>query len=113
MFSVVGCLILPWLAARIGRRRTLALLFALMFCGIFGIFGWGYHAHSMTASFAFIPVLGPGSADSVVFTVWLPDQYPTEIRAAAFAFCTTISRFAVAAATFLVGDAIVAANTIG
>jgi cyanate permease len=39
MFSVVGCLILPWLAARIGRRRTLALLFALMFCGIFGIFG--------------------------------------------------------------------------
>jgi len=110
---VVGCLIVPRLAASIGRRHTLALLFALMFCGIVGIFGWGYYAHSMMTSFAFIPILGLGGADFAVFTVWLPEQYPTEIRATAFAFCTTISRFAAAAATFLVGHAIAAADTIG
>jgi MFS family permease len=113
IFTFVGCLIVPWLADRIGRRNTLALLFALMFCGIAGAFGWGYYAHSMTAFFAFIPIVGLGGADFAVFTVWLPEQYPTEIRATAFAFCTTISRFAAAAATLLVGHAIAEAGTIG
>lgn len=113
VFSVIGCLVVPWLADRIGRRRTLALLFALMFFGIVGTFGWGYYTHSIAASFAFIPILGIGGADFAVFTVWLPEQYPTEIRATAFAFCTTISRFAAAGATFLVGHAIARAGTIG
>ena len=48
-----------------------------------------------------------------MFTVWLPEQYPTEIRATAFAFCTTMSRFVAAAGTFLIGAAIAAAHTVG
>jgi hypothetical protein len=85
-----------------------------MFLGIVGSFGWGYYyAHSMISFFAFIPIVGLGGADFAVFTVWLPEQYPTEIRATAFAFCTTISRFAAAAATILVGHTIAKAGTIG
>lgn len=84
-----------------------------MIVGIAGGFGWGYYAGSMLAFFAFIPILGIGGGNFAVFTVWLPEQYPTEIRATAFAFCTTMSRFVAAAGTFLVGYAIAEAGTIG
>lgn len=113
VLSIVGCLIVPWLGQRLGRRSTLALLFVLMIVGIAGGYGWGYYAHSSAAFFAFIPILGIGSADFAVFTVWLPEQYSTEVRATAFAFCTTMSRFIAAAGTFLVGYAISQAHTIG
>lgn len=112
-FSVVACVIVPWLAERLGRRNTLAFLFLLMTVGIAGGFGWGYYTHSLAAFFMFIPILGLGGADFALFTVWLPEQYRTEIRATAFAFCTTISRFVAAAGTFVVGFAISQANTLG
>jgi MFS family permease len=113
VLSIAGCLIVPWLGKRVGRQNTLALLFVLMIVGIAGGYGWGYYAHSMTAFFVFIPILGIGGADFAVFTVWLPEQYHTEVRATAFAFCTTLSRFIAAAGTFLVGYAISTAHTIG
>lgn len=113
VFTIIGCLLVPWLADRIGRRSTLAVLFVLMIIGIAGGFGWGFYAHSMIAFFAFIPILGLGGADFAVFTVWLPEQYHTEVRATAFAFCTTMSRFIAAAGTFLIGYAISEAHTIG
>ncbi len=111
-FTIVGCLVAPWLADRFGRRSALAILFAVMAIGIVGGFGWGYSA-SLAAFFAFIPILGIGGGDFALFTVWLPEQYPTEIRATAFAFCTTMSRFIAAAGTFLVGYAIAKAGTLG
>lgn len=113
VFTIIGCLIVPWLANRIGRRNTLALLFVLMVIGIGGGFGWGYYAHNMMAFFAFIPILGLGGANFALFTVWLPEQYRTDVRATAFAFCTTMSRFVAAAGTFVVGYAISEAQTIG
>ncbi|HVB34309.1 MAG TPA: MFS transporter [Patescibacteria group bacterium] len=113
VLSIAGCLLVPWLGQWLGRRSTLALMFALMFVGIAGGYGWGYYAHSTMAFFAFIPVLGLANADFAVFTLWLPEQYNTDVRATAFAFCTTMSRFIAAAGTFLVGYAISQAHTIG
>lgn len=113
VFTIVGCLIVPWLADRIGRQNALALTFLLMIIGIAGGFGWGYYTNSMVAFLAFIPILGLGGADFAMFTVWLPEQYPTEIRATAFAFCTTMSRFVAVAGTFVIGYAIASAHTIG
>lgn len=113
LFTIIGCLIVPWLAERIGRRHTLVASFILMIIGIAGAFGWAFYAGNINAFLAFIPILGIGGADFAVFTVWLPEQYPTEIRATAFAFCTTMSRFVAAAGTFLIGAAIAAAHTIG
>jgi len=37
--------------------------------------------------------LGLGGADFAVYTLWLPEQYPTECRARAFAFSTSFARF--------------------
>src|SRR5262249_30225156 len=47
--------------------------------------------------------LGLGGANFAVYTLWLPEQYPTECRASAFAFATSFARFAGAGITFLVG----------
>jgi MFS family permease len=113
LFSVVGCLLVPWLANRLGRRSALAFLFFLMFIGIGGAFGWAFYGHGIALFLAFVPILGLGGADFSVFTVWLPEQYSTEVRATAFAFCTTMSRFIAAAGTFLIGYAISEAHTIG
>ena len=113
LFTIAGCFAVPWLANRVGRRNTLALLFLLMIVGIGGGFGWAYYAHNITYFIAFIPILGLGGADFAVFTVWLPEQYPTQVRATAFAFCTTMSRFVAAAGTFLIGYAISEAHTLG
>ena len=38
-----------------------------------------------------------------MYTLWLPEQYPTECRASAFAFATSFARFGGAGITFLVG----------
>jgi hypothetical protein len=39
-------------------------------------------------------------------TSWLPEQYPTECRASAFAFSTSFARFGGAGITFLVGSGV-------
>jgi nitrate/nitrite transporter NarK len=48
-------------------------------------------------------LLGFGGANFAVYTLWLPEQYPTECRASAFAFATSFARFGGAGITFLVG----------
>lgn len=44
---------------------------------------------------------------------WLPEQYPSECRASAFAFITDLGRFVAAGFTFLVGAGIRHFQTLG
>jgi MFS family permease len=103
--TVLGCLAMPWLAERLGRRGALATYFALMMIFIaltFGeIFYWG--AAALPWFLACLFFLGFGGANFAVYTLWLPEQYPTECRASAFAFATSFARFGGAGITFLVG----------
>jgi hypothetical protein len=48
-----------------------------------------------------------------MYTLWLPEQYPTECRASAFAFTTSVGRFVGAGVTFLVGAGVAHFHTIG
>jgi hypothetical protein len=57
--------------------------------------------------------LGIGGANFAMYTLWLPEQYRTECRASAFAFATSIGRFAGAGITFLVGAGVSHFQTIG
>jgi hypothetical protein len=57
--------------------------------------------------------VGVGGASFCVFTVWLPEQYPTSCRASAFSFATSAGRFVAAGATWLVGAGIAHFGTIG
>jgi nitrate/nitrite transporter NarK len=57
--------------------------------------------------------LGVGGASFCVYTIWLPEQYPTECRASAFAFATAFGRFLAAGITFLVGAGVSYFGTLG
>jgi len=48
-----------------------------------------------------------------MYTLWLPEQYPTDCRASAFAFATSVGRFVGAGITFLVGYGVAYYHTIG
>src|SRR5260370_2889389 len=57
--------------------------------------------------------LGFGGANFAVYTLWLPEQYPTECRASAFAFSTSVARFGGAGITFLVGAGVQHFQSLG
>jgi MFS family permease len=110
LMTALSCLVTPLLCNRFGRRRTLAGLFSVMVIGIAGGYAWAYPERSVSLFFVFVVVMGIGGANFAVFTIWLPEQYPTDIRASGFAFCTTMSRFLAAGGTFLIGYGI---STVG
>jgi MFS family permease len=113
--TILGCIILPTLADRWGRRATLALYFALMFFSIAIGFGYVFYLGKSALPWfmACLFFLGLGGANFAMFTLWLPEQYPTECRASAFAFTTSIGRFIGAGITFLVGAGVSHFGTIG
>jgi MFS family permease len=112
--TILGCLVLPPLADRYGRRLTLGLYFAVMFFSI--SIGFGYVFYMTRALLPFMVCLfflGVGGANFAMYTLWLPEQYSTDCRASAFAFTTSVGRFAGAGITFLVGNGVQHFHTIG
>jgi MFS family permease len=113
--TIIGCLLLPIIAEKLGRRLTLAVYFALM--AIFIALGFGYVFYlNQNALWWFMVCLfwlGVGGANFAMYTLWLPEQYRTECRASAFAFATSIGRFGGAGITFLVGAGVSYYHTIG
>jgi MFS family permease len=103
--TILGCLAMPWLAQRVGRRGALAIFFTLMMVFIALTFGKVFYlgASALPWFFTCLFFLGLGGANFAVYTLWLPEQYPTECRASAFAFSTSFARFGGAGITFLVG----------
>jgi MFS family permease len=113
--TIIGCILLPWLAERLGRRITLALYFACMTFSIAFGFGYVFYLRQNTFLFFFICLffLGLGGANFAMYTLWLPEQYRTECRGSAFAFVTSVGRFAGAGFTFLVGAGVSHFQTVG
>ena len=113
--TIIGCLLLPLLAEKFGRRLTLAIYFALM--AVFIFLGFGYVFYFTTHALVWFMVclfwLGVGGANFAMYTLWLPEQYRTECRASAFAFTTSIGRFGGAGVTFLVGAGVAYYHSIG
>ncbi len=112
--TILGCIVLPPLAERYGRRLTLGLYFAVMFFSIAVGFGYIFYLPSALGPFfAVLFFLGVGGANFAMYTIWLPEQYSTECRGSAFAFATSVGRFAGAGITFLVGAGVSYFHTIG
>ena len=113
--TILGCLVLPWLAERLGRRVTLGIFFLLMFVSISVGFGYVFYlpAGALRWFIACLFALGVGGANFAVYTLWLPEQYETSCRASAFAFTTAVGRFAGAGVTFLVGAGVAHFQSIG
>jgi len=113
--TILGCLAMPWFAEKLGRRGALGFYFAVMLTFIAVTFGKVFYlgATALPWFFACLFFLGFGGANFAVYTLWLPEQYPTECRASAFAFSTSFARFAGAGITFLVGAGVQRYGSLG
>jgi len=112
--TILGCVVLPPLGERFGRRLTLGLYFAVMFLSIAVGFGYIFYLPgALGPFFVVLFFLGVGGANFAMYTIWLPEQYSTECRGSAFAFATSVGRFAGAGITFLVGAGVSYFHTIG
>ena len=113
--TILGCLAMPWLAERLGRRGALGFYFTLMMVFIALTFGRVFYLGPTALPWFFVCLffLGLGGANFAVYTLWLPEQYPTECRASAFAFSTSFARFGGAAITFLVGSGVQRYGSLG
>jgi MFS family permease len=113
--TILGCIAIPPLAERYGRRWTLGLYFAIMFLTIALGFGYAFYLEQ-DALLWFMVILffqGFGGGNFAMYSLWLPEQYRTECRASAFGFATSAGRFVGAGITFLVGAGVSSMNTIG
>jgi MFS family permease len=102
-FTLVTCLLVPRMANRFGRKRTLAVLMSFMAVGLPLVFLWAFQAGDLTLFLVLLVLLGIGGADFAIFSLWLPEVYPTEARAGGFAFVTTTGRLVGAGLTFAIG----------
>jgi MFS family permease len=114
--TIIGCLVLPGIADRFGRRWTLAGYFTGMAVTIAAGFGWAYYLPPQQALPVFLTVLfflGVFGGNFALFSLWLPEQYGTSVRATAFAFCTSIGRFIGAGVNFALAAGVQHMGTLG
>jgi MFS family permease len=112
--TCLGCVALPVLADRYGRRRTLALYFCGMAASIWVSFGWAFYLAAGLAPFiSTLCLLGFFGGNFAMYSLWIPEQYPTAIRATAFAFVTSFGRFIGAGVNFLIGAGVQHDGSIG
>jgi len=113
--TVLGALIVPFLADWLGRRSTLAIFYVVMMFAIWLAFAHVFYMQQNAIAWFLVcsALLGLGGANFIVYSFWLPEQYSTECRASAFAFITNLGRFFAAGFTFLVGTGIRHFQTFG
>lgn len=113
--TVLGALIVPFIADWVGRRATLAIFYVIMMGAVAWSFGRVFYMQQNAIPWflAGSVLMGLGGANFIVYSFWLPEQYGTECRASAFAFITNLGRFFAAGFTFLVGAGIRHFQTFG
>ncbi len=112
--TILGCLAAPWLAERMGRRRALAFYFLGMAACIVLGFGWAFYLPDGLRPFlAVLVFLGFFGGNFAIFSLWLPEQYPTSVRASAFAFTTSFGRFLAAGINLVLGAMVGRMGTLG
>jgi MFS family permease len=103
IFTIIGCILMPFLAEKFGRRITVIIFLILMTISVFLIYDIIFYLNSLFDLYLVIPILGIGGADFAVFTLWAPELYPTEFRNTGFAVITTFARYFAAALIFIIG----------
>ena len=113
--TIIGCVLLPIVAERVGRRLGMALYFALMGASVVIAFGYVFYMtpNALPAFFAMVFLLGLGGANFAMYTLWIPEQYTTECRGSAIGFTSSIGRFVGCGMVFLVGAGIAYFKTLG
>ena len=112
--TILGCLAVPPLAERWGRKVTLAFYFLGMGVCIVLSFGWAFYLPQGLQPFITVLFfLGFFGGNFATFSLWLPEQYSTMVRATAFAFTTSFGRFFAAGVNFAIGGLVSRMGTLG
>ena len=112
--TILGCLVAPVACERWGRRTSLALFFAGMALCVWLSFGWAFYLTDGLMTFiAVLFFLGFFGGNFAIYSLWLPEQYATPVRATAFAFTTSFGRLIGAGVNFLLGWAIQQHGSLG
>jgi MFS family permease len=112
--TILGCLAAPALCERWGRRLTVAVYFVGMAVCIGLSFGWAFYLPDGLATFIIVLFfLGFFGGNFAIYSLWLPEQYSTAVRATAFAFTTSFGRLIGAGVNFLLGWAIQQHGSLG
>lgn len=112
--TILGCLTAPVLCERWGRRRSLALYFIGMAVCIWLSFGWAFYLPNGLGTFIVVLFfLGFFGGNFAIYSLWLPEQYGTAVRATAFAFATSFGRLIGAGVNFLLAWAIQHHGSLG
>ncbi len=112
--TIIGCVLAPILAERIGRRKTMGLYFLTMGSAIVVAFGYVFYLADALAPFmAMVFLLGLGGANFAMYTLWLPEQYSTDCRASAIAFVSSVGRFVGVGMVFLLAAGVRYYGTLG
>ena len=112
--TILGCLAVPPLAERLGRKVTLAIYFLGMATCILLSFGWAFYLPQGLRPFITVLFfLGFFGGNFATFSLWLPEQYDTSVRATAFAFTTSFGRFIAAGVNFAIGALVGGMGTLG
>jgi hypothetical protein len=100
--GLLGTLLTIPLGKHLGRRPMFALYFAASAAAIFATFGLDLAAETRLYMFFLIgvPVFGVFGA----FPYYLPELFPTRVRATGAGFCYNIGRVLAAVGPFLVGS---------
>jgi MFS family permease len=112
--TILGCLVAPVLCEALGRRVSLAVFFVGMAVCIWLSFGWAFYLpNGLTTFIAVLFLLGFFGGNFAIYSLWLPEQYGTSVRATAFAFTTSFGRLIGAGVNFLLGWAIQQHGSLG
>ena len=113
--TIIGCVLVPLIAERIGRPKTMAL--AMTILGVSAVFGFGYAFYlpgdALTLFFVSVFFMGLGGANFAVYTLWLPELYATECRASAIGFISSVGRFVGVALVFGLSAGISSYGSLG
>ncbi len=112
--TVLGCLLAPMVAEWTGRRWALGFYFMGMAVCIWVSFGWAFYVPDGLSLFiGSLFFLGFFGGNFAMYSLWLPEQYPTAIRATAFASVTAFGRFVGAGVNFLIGAGVHSYGSVG
>lgn len=112
--TILGCLAAPGLCERFGRRGSLGVFFIGMALFIWLSFGWAfYRPDGLNTFIGLLFFLGFFGGNFAIYSLWLPEQYATSVRATAFAFTTSFGRLIGAGVNFLLGWAIQQNGSLG
>ena len=104
--TLAGCLLMPWITGSLGSRRWTAVLFFLgSLASVVASYEFAIERmDNLTLFLILLPVLGFFTNGVFgLFTIWLPEMFPSALRGAGSGFAFSLGRVLGAAGPTLIG----------